>query len=154
MDLEMILASSCRGRILKALWKLGRANVMELVREINSTYSQVNPNLQILEKEGIIFDERFGRMRIIRLNKENPKTLLLLQALRILNTQIDDKSRTTRGKRNSVQQITPKTIKSGVEFEEKCEPPRFSGKIKITQHPQKGTLFHRSPVCQEFLTKK
>jgi DNA-binding transcriptional ArsR family regulator len=84
----MVLASSCRRRILKALWKLGRANVMELVRKVNSTYSQVNPNLQILEKEGIIVDERFGRMRIIRLNKENTNTLLLLKALRTLNTQM------------------------------------------------------------------
>jgi len=88
MDLETVLASSCRRRILKALWKLGRASVMELVRKVNSTYSQVNPNLQILEKEGIIVDEHFGRMRIIRLNKENTKTLLLLQALRTLNTQM------------------------------------------------------------------
>jgi DNA-binding transcriptional ArsR family regulator len=88
MDLETVLASSCRRRILKALWKLGRANVMELVRKVNSTYSQVNPNLQILANEGIIVDERYGRVRIIRLNKENTKTLLLLQALRTLNTQM------------------------------------------------------------------
>jgi predicted transcriptional regulator len=88
MDLEMVLASSCRRRILKVLWKLGRASVMELVRKVNSTYSQVNPNLQILVKEGIIVDERFGRRRVIRLNKENTKTLLLLQALRTLSTQM------------------------------------------------------------------
>ena len=88
MDLERVLALSCRRRIHKVLWKLGRANVMELVRKVNSTYSQVNPNLQILEKEGIIIDERFGHMRVMRLNKENTKTLLLLQALRTLNTQM------------------------------------------------------------------
>jgi predicted transcriptional regulator len=86
MDLDMILASSCRRRILKVLWGIGRANVMELVRKVNSTYSQVNPNLQILREEGVIFDERFGRMRIIRLNKENPKTTILLQALKLLET--------------------------------------------------------------------
>jgi predicted transcriptional regulator len=86
MDLDMILASSCRRRILKVLWGIGRANVMELVRKVNSTYSQVNPNLQILREEGVIFDERFGRMRIIRLNTENPKTTILLQALKLLET--------------------------------------------------------------------
>jgi predicted transcriptional regulator len=57
---------------------------MELVRKVNSTYNQVNSNLQILQKEGIIFDEHFGRMRVIRLNKEDQRTLLLLQALKIL----------------------------------------------------------------------
>ena len=60
--------------------------VMALVREVNSTYNQVNSNLQILQKEGIIFDQRFGRTRVIKLNKENPKTTLLLQALKILET--------------------------------------------------------------------
>lgn len=59
---------------------------MELVRKVNSTYNQVNSNLQILQKEGIVFDEHFGRMRVIRLNRENPKTGLLLQALKILET--------------------------------------------------------------------
>jgi predicted transcriptional regulator len=102
MDLETVLASSCRRRILKALQKVGRANVMELVRKVNSTYSQVNPNLQILEKEGIIVDERFGRIRIIRLNKENKKTPLLLQALRTLNTQMAaNANNPRRGKRHA-----------------------------------------------------
>jgi DNA-binding transcriptional ArsR family regulator len=82
----MILASSCRCRILRVLWRLGRANVMELVRRVNSTYSQVNPNLQILQEEGIVSDEHYGRMRIVRLNKENPKTTILLQALKLLET--------------------------------------------------------------------
>jgi hypothetical protein len=59
---------------------------MELVRKVNSTYNQVNSNLQILQKESIIFDEHFGRMRVIRLNKENPRTARLLQALKILET--------------------------------------------------------------------
>ena len=71
MDLETLLSSSCRRRILRVLARNGRTNVMELVRKVNSTYNQVNLNLQILQKEGIIFDEHFGRMRVIRLNREN-----------------------------------------------------------------------------------
>jgi len=86
MDLEMLLASSCRRRILRVLSSSGRTNVMELTRKVNSTYNQVNSNLHILQKEGIIFDEHFGRMRVIRLNRENQRTTLLLQALRILET--------------------------------------------------------------------
>jgi predicted transcriptional regulator len=57
---------------------------MELVRKVNSTYNQVNSNLHILEKEGVVFDEHLGRMRVIRLNKENSRTRLLLQALKML----------------------------------------------------------------------
>jgi hypothetical protein len=59
---------------------------MDLVQKVNSTYNQVNSNLQILREEGIIVDQHLGRMRVIRLNKENPKTALLLQALKILET--------------------------------------------------------------------
>jgi len=83
MDLETLIASSCRRKILRVLSSSKRTKVMELVRKVNSTYNQVNSNLQ---KEGIIFDEHFGRMRVIKLNKENPRTARLLQALKILET--------------------------------------------------------------------
>ena len=89
MDLETLLASSCRRKILRVLSNRARTNVMALVRKVNSTYNQVNSNLQILQKEGIVFDERFGRMRVIRLNKKNPRTARLLQALRILEASDD-----------------------------------------------------------------
>jgi hypothetical protein len=59
---------------------------MELVLKINSTYNQVNANLLILSQEGVTEEKRYGRVRMIKLNKENPKTLFLLQALKILNT--------------------------------------------------------------------
>ena len=86
MDLETLVSSSCRRRILRVLSSNKRMHVMELVRKVNSTYNQVNLNLQILQTEKIEFDEHFGRMRVIRLNKENPKTACLLQALKILET--------------------------------------------------------------------
>jgi DNA-binding transcriptional ArsR family regulator len=60
---------------------------MELVREINSTYNQVNASLLVLKQEGIITEERLGRLRIIRLNKENPKTTIILKALKNLASE-------------------------------------------------------------------
>lgn len=78
MDLEKLISSSCRRRIINFLWKVHSANVMELARKVNSTYNQVNSNLLILAH---------GRERIIKLDKENPKTTLLLEALKILNRQ-------------------------------------------------------------------
>jgi predicted transcriptional regulator len=89
MDLETLLASSCRRKILRVLLCGKRTNVMKLVRQVNSTYNQVNSNLQTLQKEGIVFDEHFGRIRLIRLNRENPRTARLLQALKILETPED-----------------------------------------------------------------
>lgn len=68
------------------LLRLGRVNVMLLVRKVNSTYSQVNPNLQILAREGITIEEHFGHKRVIRLNRDNPKTEVLLQVLKIFES--------------------------------------------------------------------
>jgi intein/homing endonuclease len=59
---------------------------MQIILKVNGKYPLVNSELQILQKEGIIIDERIGRMRMVRLNKENSKTKLLLQALKILNS--------------------------------------------------------------------
>jgi len=84
MDLEVLLASSCRRKILRVLFRSGPIHVMALVRKVNSTYNQVNSNLKILQDEGIVFDEHFGRTRYIKLNREDPKTMRLLQVLKIL----------------------------------------------------------------------
>jgi hypothetical protein len=63
---------------------------MRLIVGVNSKYPQVNFELQILQKDGIIIDKHIGRMRIISLNRENPKTSVLLQALKLLHSK-DDK---------------------------------------------------------------
>jgi predicted transcriptional regulator len=59
---------------------------MGLVRRINSTYNQVERNLRILEKEGIITIQHRERLRMIKLNHESLKTKKLIKALKILNT--------------------------------------------------------------------
>lgn len=60
---------------------------MGVVRTINSTYNETNRNLKILEQEGIILSEFYGRVRYIKLNRENPRTALLLQALKTLESE-------------------------------------------------------------------
>jgi len=89
LDLEALLSSSCRRRIIKVLSNNESTNIMQLILKVNSTYNQVNSSLQVLQKEGIIFDEHIGRMRIIRLNKENKRTEILLQALKVLDSASD-----------------------------------------------------------------
>jgi DNA-binding transcriptional ArsR family regulator len=88
MRLEQIIASSCRQKMLLALAKVRKTHVTQLVRMINSTYNQVNRNLVILENEKIIKTERLGYLRIVELNRENPKTLALLKALELLDKPI------------------------------------------------------------------
>lgn len=84
MKLEQVIASSCRQKILLALSKTQQTYITNLVRTINSTYNQVNRNVQILEKEGIIKTKYYGRLRMIELDRKNPKTQTLLKALHML----------------------------------------------------------------------
>ena len=89
VDLIVILSSGCRRKIIEFLSENGSTNVMQLILKINGKYPQVNAELQILQKEDLIIDQHVGRMRIIRLNKENPNTGLLLQALKLLHINED-----------------------------------------------------------------
>ena len=85
MQLMLIIASSCRQRMLLTLAKVKKTHVTELVRMINSTYNEVNRNLIILEEEGIIKTKRLGQLKIIELQTESPKTVALLKALELLD---------------------------------------------------------------------
>jgi len=59
---------------------------MEIVQGINSTYNEVNRNLIILEREGIILQQFLGRRRIIQLNFENKKTMPLVEIIKTLDS--------------------------------------------------------------------
>jgi predicted transcriptional regulator len=87
MDLDNILSSKCRRKIIRVLWKVESTNLMDLVRRANSTYNQIIPHLLVLEKEGVVTEQRFGRVPMITLERESQKTRLLLQALKILDTR-------------------------------------------------------------------
>ncbi len=91
MDLEQILASGCRRKIIKTLALEGQTNIMRLILKVNGKYPQVNANLQILQKEGIIIEQRYGRTRMIKLNRENVNTKLLLEVLKILGAGEDNR---------------------------------------------------------------
>jgi predicted transcriptional regulator len=90
LDLKKLLASPIRQRILEVLSESkGEIRVMQLVRLVGSPYNDVNRNLGILETEGIITNVysrpvKHGVIRTVKLNRENPKTAILLQALKLL----------------------------------------------------------------------
>lgn len=90
MDLSKLLASSLRQKILRELSKTHEIRIMKLVSNLNTTYNELNRNLTILEKEGIVKDEyrvrvKHGKVRVITLNRENSKTKLLLTTLKTLD---------------------------------------------------------------------
>jgi hypothetical protein len=64
---------------------------MRLVSNVNSTYNELNRNLLILAKEGIITDEyrvkvKHGKVRVLMLNRDNQKTKLLLSTIKALDS--------------------------------------------------------------------
>jgi predicted transcriptional regulator len=87
LDLKRLLASTCRQKILEVLSHVGQTYMMDLVRRLNSDYTQVSRNVAIFAKEGVVTIIACGRMKIIRLNREKPKTVALLKALEILRKQ-------------------------------------------------------------------
>jgi predicted transcriptional regulator len=89
LNLNTILASSCRRKILKALSEKRGITIMKLVRTVNSTYNEVDLNLRILEREGIVTQRHSDRKRIIHLNFKNEKTLVLLKLLKIRENSVD-----------------------------------------------------------------
>jgi len=82
--------------MLLALANVNKTHVTQLVRIINSTYNEVNRNLTILEKEGIIRTKRLGYLKIIELQRENPQTMALLKALELLERPISMSERHPR----------------------------------------------------------
>jgi DNA-binding transcriptional ArsR family regulator len=89
LNLNKIFASSCRQKILKALSAKRGITIMNLVRMVNSTYNEVDRNLHILEREGLVSQRYDGRKRVIRLNLKNEKTLVLLKLLKIREGALD-----------------------------------------------------------------
>jgi hypothetical protein len=62
---------------------------MKLVRIVNSTYNEVDRNLRILEREGIVTQRYARHKRVISLNFENERTLVLLKLLKIREDSVD-----------------------------------------------------------------
>ncbi|MDR0798007.1 MAG: hypothetical protein LBE70_04790 [Nitrososphaerota archaeon] len=90
MDLSKVLASSLRQRILRELSKTSEIRVMRLVSKLNTAYNELNRNLALLEKEGLVIDEyqvkvKHGKVRVISLNRDNPNSKLLLTILKTLD---------------------------------------------------------------------
>jgi len=74
---------------LKTLSEKKAITMMKLVRIVNSTYNEVDRNLRILEREGIVTQQHVGRKRIISLNLKNERTLVLLKILKIQENSVD-----------------------------------------------------------------
>jgi predicted transcriptional regulator len=77
MDIENVLSSRLRIKILKILMQMGELNVSEIARRLGVNYNTINKHLKVLEDEDIIHYKAFGRIRLYRFNEYSPKAKAL-----------------------------------------------------------------------------
>jgi predicted transcriptional regulator len=80
IPVDEALSSKGRLRILKVLTKMDKLHLSEIVKRTGLNYTTAITHLQLLEKLNLVKQKRFGRIRIYRLNDENPK----VKAIRML----------------------------------------------------------------------
>lgn len=83
MSIEDVFSSRGRVRIFKILIEMGELNISEIARRARLNYSTTNQHLQILYKAGLIRQKKFGRIRIFRVNKENPRAKVIEELIEI-----------------------------------------------------------------------
>ena len=77
LKVEDVLSSRGRVRILRILTEIGELNISEIARRARLNFGTTNRHLVVLEKEGIILHEKFGRVHIFRLNEKNHRARLV-----------------------------------------------------------------------------
>ena len=73
MQIEEVLGSKARLKILRILFRVGELNVSEIARRLGANHKTTVAHLKILEKEGILQHKTFGRIRIYRFNEGSQK---------------------------------------------------------------------------------
>jgi DNA-binding transcriptional ArsR family regulator len=84
VEVEEILGSKGRIKILKILFRDGYANITRIVRETGLHHRLVVKHLEDLKRMGIVEERRYGRMRIYYVNLSDPRVSALREALRAL----------------------------------------------------------------------
>jgi DNA-binding HxlR family transcriptional regulator len=75
-DLSVIFGTKGKFKILKTLLEEEETNISSLLREVRISYPLAIKYLSELEKEGLIKQKRFGRIRIISLENNRSTRIL------------------------------------------------------------------------------
>ena len=87
VEIEEILNSKLRLRILKVLCRENEINITALTRKVNSSHVQTMYHVDFLEKVGFVEVKRYSRLKIVRLKVDNP---LVKKLCDILNKYATD----------------------------------------------------------------
>ena len=84
-EIEDVLSSRGRVRILKLLAELGELNVSAISRTMNLNHSAVKEHLRFVTEVVLIKEKRFGRILIYQLEENNILAPSLKQVFKIWN---------------------------------------------------------------------
>ncbi len=73
MELEDVLSSKSRMKILKLIYQLGSLNVSDVARRLKLNYASTSEHLKVLESEGILLEHKYGRVRMYRFSQGSAK---------------------------------------------------------------------------------
>jgi DNA-binding transcriptional ArsR family regulator len=80
-SLARVLSSSGRIKILTVLSNVGELHLSEIARKTDQSYSATDRHLQDLAEASIVEEHDYGRVRMFRLNLENPRAKILRQLI-------------------------------------------------------------------------
>ncbi len=86
MDLERLLSSRGKVRVLKVLLREGQANITRIVKETGLNHALVERHLKDLVDMGIVQERKYGRMRVFMVDLRDPKVSGLSEVLRQLES--------------------------------------------------------------------
>ncbi len=81
MELEEVLSSKSRMKILKLIYQLGQLNVSDIARRLKLNFVSTSKHLKLLESEGILQERTYGRVRMYRFNEGSAKAKALQNLL-------------------------------------------------------------------------
>jgi DNA-binding transcriptional ArsR family regulator len=73
MSVEEIFSSKGRVKVLKSLAERGEMNISDITRRTSLNHATTSMHLKRLCELGIVEEKRFGRIRIFRFKKEDPR---------------------------------------------------------------------------------
>jgi len=83
MNIEDVLSSKLRMKILRILMQIGELNVSEIARRLRVNYNAASKHLKVLENEGILQRKIFGRIRLYRLNEHSAKAIAIQSLIEV-----------------------------------------------------------------------
>jgi len=77
------LCQSNKLKILMYLIEVGATNISDISRRFSMNYRQLNKAIQDLVNAGLIIEKRYGRARILEINKEDPRIAALRTLIKV-----------------------------------------------------------------------